>query len=440
MARRWVNSPYAFALGMFAMMVPSQAFSSFYSYFYVEKLGLGVGLATLARTIFLIWDAVNNPLFGYWSDRTETRYGRRRPWVFASIPLFMLTFVLVFSPPGGLSQNGLFTWFLVTLVLYEAVATVLWVNYGALFPELFRGDRIRAKASAIQQGYQVLALLIATALTPIIYAAINFSNMAIVYAFVFGICMLICMLSVREQRDPGNAEPMKLGAAFKETLSNKKFWIFNVSNSFAQTVNGLVSSMIPFYAKYVLRISEGQVSILLAAVFVSVIPLVGVWYWIVRRMDGVKAWRLSLILYGLSVIPLWFGYNLVSGVAAGIAVGFGLAGFLVTPAMVSGRIIDEDAERTGRRREGIYTAVSGFITRSSGLISALAFYVVGLIFGYESGDNPGSNPEATFRYLISVVPLCLLVVSVVISFMARFDFHMTGKGEVKHGQEAHHQL
>lgn len=66
MKHKWMNSPYTFALGMFAMMVPSQAFSSFYSYFYVEKLGLGIGLATLARTIFLIWDAVNNPLFGYW--------------------------------------------------------------------------------------------------------------------------------------------------------------------------------------------------------------------------------------------------------------------------------------------------------------------------------------------------------------------------------------
>lgn len=165
MKHKWINSPYTFALGMFAMMVPSQAFSSFYSYFYVEKLGLGIGLATLARTIFLIWDAVNNPLFGYWSDRTDTRLGRRRPWVFGSIPLFMLAFVLVFSPPGGLSENGLFTWFLVTLIFYEAVATVLWVNYGALLPELFHGDRIRAKASAIQQGYQVVALLIGTALT-----------------------------------------------------------------------------------------------------------------------------------------------------------------------------------------------------------------------------------------------------------------------------------
>lgn len=49
MQRKWVNSPYIFALGMFAMMVPSQAFSSYYSFFYVEKLGLGIGLATLAH-------------------------------------------------------------------------------------------------------------------------------------------------------------------------------------------------------------------------------------------------------------------------------------------------------------------------------------------------------------------------------------------------------
>ena len=144
---------------------------------------------------------MNNPLFGYWSDRTNTRFGRRRPWVFGAIPLFMLTFILVFSPPGGLSENGLLTWFLVTLILYEAVATVLWVNYGALFPELFRGDRIRAKASAIQQGYQVVALLIATVVAPIIYTALNFSNMAIVFASVFGIFMFICMMSVKEKRD-----------------------------------------------------------------------------------------------------------------------------------------------------------------------------------------------------------------------------------------------
>lgn len=425
---KWINSPYAFALGMFAMMVPSQAFSSFYSYFYVEKLGLGIGLATLARTVFLIWDAVNNPLFGYWSDRTRTRYGRRRPWVFGAMPLFMLCFVLVFSPPDGLTEQGLFIWFLIMLILFEAAATVLWVNYGALFPELFRGDRLRAKASAIQQGYQVAALLVGTALTPILFTAIGFSNMAIVYAGVFAVFMFLCMMSVRESGDTGQGEPLRLVAAFRETLRNKKFWVFNIANSFAQTVNGLVSSIIPFYAKYVLHISEASVSILLASVFVSVIPMVFLWYWIIRSMNGVRAWRLSLAAYGLSVIPLWFGHDLASGMLAGIVFGFGLAGFLVTPALVGGRIIDEDAAKTGLRREGIYTAVSGFITRSSGLISALAFFVVGLAFGYESGERPGPAPELVFQWLISAVPLCLLLISVIISYSVKFDFSGTQDG------------
>jgi GPH family glycoside/pentoside/hexuronide:cation symporter len=130
---------------------------------------------------------------------------------------------------------------------------------------------------------------------------------------------------------------------------------------------------------------------------------------------------LSLIAYALSIIPLWFGNSLLTGVAAGVLVGFGLAGFLVTPPIVSSIIIDQDFIKTGSRREGIYTAVGGFITRSSGLISALAFLIVGVIFGYESGDKPGPDPESTFRYLISVVPLGLLLISFIISLFVKVE-------------------
>ncbi|MFD0695212.1 MFS transporter [Paenibacillus sp. GCM10027628] len=415
------NSPVMYAFGMLAMMIPSTAFGSFYSYYYVEKLGLGIGLATIARTIYLIWDAVNQPLFGYLSDRTNTRYGRRRPWIFGAIPLFMLTFIMIFTVPQGLTGYGLFTWFLIALVLFEAVATVLWVNYGALFPELFQGDRLRAKASAIQQGFQIIALLIGTALTPILFGAVGFSRMSILFALAFALFMLLCIGSVKENEQARSVQPLGFKQSFKETLQNKPFWIFNIANSFAQTVNGLMSSMIPFYAKYVLHIPEYQVSILLGSIFISVIPLVGVWYWLIRKMDQVRGWRFSLIAYSLSVIPLWFGTGLTSGILAGILFGFGLAGFLVTPPIVSGMIIDQDFMKTGRRREGMYTAIGGFITRSSGLISALAFLLVGMIFGYESGERPGAHPETTFRYMVSVVPLVLLVISFIISLFVKLE-------------------
>lgn len=423
-----VNSPWMYAFGMLAIMIPSHAFSTFYSYYYVDKLGLGLGLATLARTIFMIWDAVNQPMAGYFSDRTHTKHGRRKPWLYASIPLFMLAFYLVFSAPDGLGQAGLFAWFLIALLLFEAVATILWVNYGALFPELFHGGRLRKKASAIQQGYQIVAILIGSAAAPLLFDGLGFGPMAIIFGLLFALFMVLFLRFTQE--DPALREGPKLGLkeSFAATLGNKPFWIFNLSNSFAQTVNGLLSSMIPFYAKYVLRIPEAQVTLLLASIFVSVIPLVGVWFWLIKRMDSVKAWRLSLLAYAISVIPLWFGNTLAGGIIAGIIVGFGLAGFLVTPPVVNSLIIDLDFKETGRRREGVYTAVSGFITRSSGLISALAFLIVGLFTGYESGDEPGSDPEMTFRVLISAVPLALLAISFALSFFVRLKDVFDSKG------------
>ena len=417
--KTWINSPSAYALGMFAMMIPSQAFMSFYSFFYVEKLGMSLGLLALARLVYSVWDAVNNPLMGYFSDRTRTRFGRRRPWIVAAAPPFIAAFIMIFTPPQALDSSGLFWWLLAGLLLFEGAATVLWVNYQAIFPEIYRGDRLRAKVSAVQQAFQIVAILLATVLTPVLYGAIGFSSMSMLYAFLFAVFMLLCVASVRERPEASQAEPLPFAEAFKATLRNKTFWIFNIANSFAQTVNGMLSAAIPFYAKYVLSVPDEQVSLLMAAVFVSVIPLVAVWFWIVKKTGGLRGWRISLLAYALSVIPLGFGSDLYSGIAAGILVGFGLAGFLVTPAVYSGQIIDRDAERTGRRREGIYTAVAGFITRSSGLISAVAFWIVGLAFGYVSGEEPGPNPKATFLVLTCVIPFILVAVAYVISLFVK---------------------
>ncbi|WP_274362081.1 MFS transporter [Paenibacillus thermotolerans] len=419
MKAKWTNSAFAYAFGMLAMMIPGQAFLSFHSYYFVDKLGLAVAFATIARSIYLVWDAVNDPLVGYLSDGTRSRYGRRRPWMLAALPVYMLSFIFMFSAPGGMSDNQLFVWFLLALIIFESASAVLWVNYGALFPELFKGDRVRARASAVKQGFQIVAILIGTAATPLIYDAYGFQAMAILYGVLFAVFMMFCISSVREDEEAQKEPPLPFKEAFRETLKNKPFWIFNIANSFAQTVNGLLSSAIPFYAKYALKIPEAQVSILLASIFVSVIPLVAVWYWIVNKTGVKRSWRISLAVYGLSVIPLWFAEGLAGGVAAGIMVGFGLSGFLVTPPVLSSQIIDRDYEKTGRRREGIYSSVGGFITRSSGLLSAVAFWTASYFFGYISGNEPGGNPEAAFRYLICIVPLVLMAVSFSISLLLK---------------------
>ncbi len=417
MLKRLQNSPWSFALGMLALMIPSQAFSTYYSYFYVEKLGLAVGLATIARTIYMVWDAINDPIFGYLSDSTRSRWGRRRPWIVASLPLFALFFLMVFTPPQNFTGNALFVWFTLALILFETTAAIQWTNYGALFPELFRGDAQRARASAIQQGYQIVGILIGAAVTPIIFAALSFQKMALLFAIVYAILMVACVYTVKEDPESQSTPPLKFFPAFRETLRNRRFWIFNIANSFAQTVNGLLGAMIPFYAKYALQISEGEVSLLLAMIFIPVIPLVSVWAWLVRRFGARRAWQIAMAVYGLSVLPMAVVEGLLGGVAGGLLISFGLAGFLVTPPILGAKIIDWDYQRTGRRREAIYSAVGGFITRASGFISALAFWVVGLVYGYESGQNPGPNPEGAFRFLMSIVPFGLLLIAFLITFL-----------------------
>lgn len=419
MKTRFLNSPWVYSLGMLALMIPGQAFSSYFSYFYVEKLGLAVGLATLARTIYIIWDATNDPIFGYLSDGTRSRWGRRKPWIIGSLPLFMLFFVGVFAAPESLQGQELFIWLVLSLVLFETTAAIQWVNYGALFPELYQGDKARASASAIQQGYQIVGILIGTSLTPLIFVALGFFQMAFFFSLLYGVLMLTCMALVRENPQAQAAPPLSFLEAFKQTLTNRQFWVFNIANSFAQTVNGLLGSMIPFYAKYALKIPESQVSLLLAAIFLSVIPLVPLWAWAVRRFGAKPAWQLAMAVYGLSVIPLAFAQGLWGGIAAGILVSTGLAGFLVTPPVLGARIIDQDALRTGRRREGIYGAVGGFITRSSGFLAILAFWLVGIVYGYQSGSQPGPNPEGAFRFLMSAVPLGLLLLAFAITFLMK---------------------
>lgn len=419
MNSRLINSPWTYALGMLALMIPGQAFSTYYAYFYVDTLGLAVGLATVARTIYMAWDAINDPVFGYWSDSTRSRWGRRRPWLVATLPLYALFFVIVFSPPAAFEGQSLFVWFTLALIFYETVAAIQWTNFGALFPEIFRGDARRARAAAIQQGYQIIGILIGTAVTPIVFAALGFQRMALLFAAVYAVLMVIMILTVRERAEEQHKPPLRFVEAFRETLSNRPFWTFNLANSFGQTVNGLLGSIVPFYAKYALQIPEAQVSLLLAAIFIPVVPLVSVWAWLIRRVGAKRAWQIAIATYALSVIPMAFVQGAAGGVAGGLLVSFGLSGFLVTPSVVSAHIIDLDAEHTGRRREAIYVAVGGFITRSSAFISALAFWVVGQLFGYESGQNPGPNPEGAFRFLMSAVPLVLLLIAFAITFLYR---------------------
>lgn len=132
----------------------------------VDILGLDVRAYGVVMVIYAVIDALDNPVLGYLSDRTRTRYGRRRPWLVIGAPLRAASMIAFFSAPTSLDGIGLVLWFAVFAIACEAFDSMHNANYGALLPELYPFERRRAVANGLRQGFQLVALVISRSRSP----------------------------------------------------------------------------------------------------------------------------------------------------------------------------------------------------------------------------------------------------------------------------------
>ncbi|MEH6491160.1 MFS transporter [Halopseudomonas sp.] len=138
----------AYGLGQIAETIKGTGFNIFLFFFFTQVLGLSGSLAGLAVMIALIFDAVTDPLAGYLSDRSRSRFGRRHPFMLAAALPLALTWYLLFTPPAGLSQIGLFLWLTCFAVLVRGAITLYYVPYLGLGAELTSDYHERTSVAA----------------------------------------------------------------------------------------------------------------------------------------------------------------------------------------------------------------------------------------------------------------------------------------------------
>ena len=412
---------FNYAVGMFGTSIPINMLKTFAFTYYVLGMGVTTQQWAAMLLIYTIIDALDNPIYGFLSDRTRSRWGRRRPWLAIGTPLLILSFIAFYNAPDFLAGNSIFAYGMLFYILAGTLDSVINANYGALFPELFREDSSRAKTNAMRQAFQLVAMIISIALTPMVTEALGYGLTSIIYGILGGVVILYMTFTCREKEPELDEAKPGLLKALKDLLTNKKFWIAGLANAFYSAAMSLVLASVAFYVQYALGLSSGQSTFLLAAVLLVAIAGVSLWAWLIRKFSLLPIWRLSLAILTVTFIPLYFASNLVMAVAFSAFIGLGFAGVITTMDLIGAKIMDEDTRKHGLRREGIISSALGFMNRLNGLFTSVAYLLVFQIYGFESGDNPGANPDEAARFLMTIVPPVLMMISFAISWFINFN-------------------
>ncbi len=417
------TNPSRYGFAMFGTSIPINMFKSFAAIFYVDMLGLEMTKYSAVLFIYTFVDAIDNPVYGFLSDRTRTKWGRRRPWLLIGTPLLVLFFILFYNVPSVIqTEKGmLFIYMLLMYILTGTLDSLVNANYGALFPELFKKDDERAKTNGFRQICQLFAMAISIALTPMITDKIGYRLTAVIYGVLALAVMMFCFWGCYESEVVEEAERPKLIDSILALLKNPKFWIFGFAGAFYSAAFSLISQAIPFFVKYTLKKEGATTTIMLGTVLIVAVAGILIWSKIVKKWDIMKVWRTGFMIMAVSFIPLYFVNTLPAAIGIACVVGFGVAACLTTMDCIGAKIVDDDYRRHGIKREGIISSLMGIMNRLNGLYTSLAFYVVSKSFGFVNGDNPGTDPALASRVLLCVFPAAAMIVASVITFFLKFN-------------------
>jgi Na+/melibiose symporter-like transporter len=405
----------AFSAGNLSVNLISQAFAAYIVFYYVDVLGVRPALISTAMVIHGIFNAVLNPLIGYVSDRTTTRWGRRVPYMLFGIVPLAAMFTAIWFPIG--TGSSLFWYFLFVVLLYDIMFVIVVLNYSALFPELFSSIRERANVSAWKQMMGIVGMILGVAAPPLIYGNIGWPSMGAVFAAVALLFWAVTLTGCQEKHTahPGS---YSFGQAIRYTFSNKSFVLYVIGSFLVQFTFALLPAGIPFFTKYVLQSPESSNTILLGLIFVAAIPFVYVWGKLVQKWGPRLSVLAAVCCYTACLAPFVSIRSITAAAVTAALIGVGLAGLLVLLDVMLSEVIDEDEKRTEERREGMYYGMNGFIVRWGVSLQA---GVMGLILessGYSAGARV-QTASAIFgiRTMLSLVPMAALMISLIFFFL-----------------------
>lgn len=357
-----------------------------------------------------IWDALTDPLAGYLSDRTRTRFGRRRPWMaVAAIPIGA-TFVMLWLPPAGLEGGARLAWMAAAVLLFYTATTALLVPHHSLGAELTTHYHDRTRVFGVRQIAWHVGVFFSLVSMGILTASEAPQRLAgwqaLLAAGVTTALVLLAVRGLRERSDfqgRGARSPYRaFGDVWRNPHARLLLFVF-----FIESTGGAVVGVLTIYfSEYVLG-TPSLTPFYIGSYFVAATLSVPLWIHLSRRVGKKNLWLASMVATALG-----FGSTFLLGPGdawplIGIALVLGLAagcGNIVGPS-IQADIIDYDEYRTGERKEGAYFAAWNFVFKmATGITLGITGFALQAA-GFEPNVEQSPQAKLAIRGLYALFPL-----------------------------------
>lgn len=339
-----------------------------------------------------IWDAVSDPLVGYLSDRTRSRWGRRRVWLIASIVPIGAAFVMVFAPPRGLSDGALVAWMAVAIIGFYSAMTVFFVPHLSLGAELSKSYHERSRLFGLRHAFYTFGSILSLVTFYVLIRAEQQGAdvvrdlaqwLAVGTAVVMGLLIAFAGSQLRERAEYQGRVNENPFHAFRDVWRNPHARLLIIVTFIENIGSAAIGVLTLYVAQYVVGAPALAPLFILCYMVPSTLS-VPMWIPLSRRFGKVRLWMFSMVLTGVSfgsmfALPFIDGllaksiYISVAAVFAGLAAG---CGGTLSPS-VQGDVIDYDELMTGERKEGSYFAAWNFVYKSGiGVMLLLTGFVL----------------------------------------------------------------
>ncbi len=407
-----------YGVGDIGNAVVNSAIQFFLMLFYTDAALVPPALAANALLIGKVWDAVNDPLFGWISDRTQSRFGKRRVYmIFGALPLAVAIMLLWFVP-YGLAQFWIFVWIAFTFILFDTCWTLTNVPYYALTAELTDDYDERASLTAYRMVLAVPAYIVGAALTPALVGLFadkrsGYFVVGIAYGILAAIALWVAAAGLKERPHISqNKSETSIRASFQATFKNRPFLQLILAYFVANISFALVKTLMVYYIIYHLQM-ESQVPVVMFLLLACVAIFLFPWKFVSEKLDKGPAYAVGLGIGGLAVAATFFLPNQPTPWIYVIAIiaGFGFSAQWVFPWAMVPDVVDYDRLETGEYRGGMYYGVWGLVTKFSEALGIAGSGWLLSFYGYVPNVAQSAHTLFGIRLFFGPIPFFFFLIA-----------------------------